>query len=286
VPGFAIDGLTIALVLLAALLHASWNALTRASGDPLVNVAVVTTTGGVIALPFLFVLPLPTGETWRWLAASAVVHFVYQLGLARMYRLGELSQVYPIARGLAPLGVAMLGALFAGQWLLPHQNAGLVVAAVAIIALGRSGTGASATRSAIVTAVGVAVLIVLYTYSDGRGVRSVDRPERFIAWSFFLGCVPFAIYTAWVRRGVAREVLRRDGLQAAGGGVMATIGYGIVLWAMSRAPFALVSSLRESSVLFAAVIGAGILGESFGRRRLLAAGLLFLGLALVQLGPF
>ena len=111
-PGFAIDGLTIALVLLAALLHASWNGLARASGDPLVNVAVVTTTGGVIALPFLFLLPLPTGETWRWLAASALVHFVYQLGLARMYRLGELSQVYPIARGLAPLGVAMLAALF------------------------------------------------------------------------------------------------------------------------------------------------------------------------------
>ena len=128
----AADGFTIALVLLAALLHASWNALVKSGGDPFVNIAVVTATGGIAAIPFLFVYPLPSGETWKWLCCSAVIHFVYQLGLARMYRLGELSQVYPIARGLAPLGVATLGAFFAGEWLAWPQILGLVICATAI----------------------------------------------------------------------------------------------------------------------------------------------------------
>lgn len=281
--GFAADGLTLSLVLCAALLHASWNALTKASGDPLVNVAVVTTTGGVIALPWMFILPIPTGDTWFWLGFSAAVHFVYQLSLARMYRLGDLSQVYPIARGLAPLGVACLGALFANERLAFHQTSGLLLASLAIIALGRAGMRGRSNHAALGMAVLTALLIGLYTYSDAQGVRSVDRPERFIAWSFFLGCVPFALTTVAIRRRAGLVALRRDGLRAMAGGVMATIGYGIALWAMSRAPMASVASLRESSVLFAALIGTRLLGESFGRTRVVAAVLLVVGLVLVQL---
>jgi drug/metabolite transporter (DMT)-like permease len=282
-PELAIDGLTIALVLFAALLHASWNALTKASGDPFVNVAVVTTTGGVAALPFMFALPLPTGETWIWLGFSAAVHFVYQVSLARMYQLGDLSQVYPIARGLAPLGVAGLGALFAQERLELHQTLGLLLASFAIIALGRAGARGGSNREAVAMALLTALLIGTYTYSDAQGVRSVDRPERFIAWSFFLGAVPFALLTAGIRGRVGLVALRRDGLRAVGGGIMATIGYGIALWAMSRAPMASVASLRESSVLFAALIGTRLLGESLGRTRVLAAMLLVAGLVLVQL---
>ncbi len=279
----AIDGLTISLVLFAALLHASWNALTKASGDPFVNVAVVTTTGGVLALPWMFALPVPTGETWIWLGFSALIHYVYQFSLARMYQLGDLSQVYPIARGLAPLGVAGLAALFAREHLALHQTLGLVLASSAIIVLGRSGQRRPSNRGAVGMALLTALLIGTYTYSDAQGVRSVDRPERFIAWSFFLGCVPFALTTIAIRRRAGLIALRRDGLRAVGGGVMATIGYGIALWAMSRAPMASIASLRESSVLFAALLGTRLLGESFGRTRVVAAMLLVAGLVLVQL---
>jgi len=283
VPELAIDGLTISLVLFAALLHASWNALTKASGDPFVNVAVVTTTGGVIALPWMFALPMPTGETWIWLGFSAVIHFVYQLSLARMYQLGDLSQVYPIARGLAPLGVALLGVLFAHERLAAHQTLGLFLASCAIIVLGRSGARRQPNQGAVGMALLTALLIGIYTYSDAQGVRSVDRPERFIAWSFFLGCVPFALTTIAIRGRAGLVTLRRDGLRAVGGGIMATIGYGIALWAMSRAPMASVASLRESSVLFAALIGTRLLGEPFGLTRVLAAMSLVAGLILVQL---
>ena len=283
----AADGFTIALVLLAALLHASWNALVKSGGDPFVNIAVVTATGGIAAIPFLFVYPLPSGETWKWLCCSAVIHFIYQLGLVRMYRLGELSQVYPIARGLAPLGVATLGAFFAGEWLAWPQGLGLMICATAIVVLGRSGgTGLDGTSrgGAVRTALVVAALVSLYTLTDGRGVRSVAEPEYFIAWSFFLCAAPFSVYVIAKRGSAGLSALRRDGPRAVVGGLMATLGYGIALWAMSHAPLAAVSSLRESSVLFAALIGAFVLGESFGRVRILSAIALLFGLVLVQLG--
>jgi drug/metabolite transporter (DMT)-like permease len=283
VPALTSDPVTLFLVLLAALLHASWNALAKASGDPLVNLAVVTTTGGVLALPLLFILPFPSAETWTWLGLSAVIHYVYQLSLTRMYELGDLSQVYPIARGLAPLGVAVLAALYAGEGITLIQGLGLVLAAGAIVVLGRFGAAGGSQRGAVGMALRTALLIGAYTFLDGQGVRTVDQPARFIAWSFFLGCVPFALTAAVIRGRDALEPLRRNGLRAMGGGVMATIGYAIALWAMARAPLASVASLRESSVLFAALIGAFLLGESFGRTRVLAAVVLVIGLVLVQL---
>jgi len=200
-----------------------------------------------------------------------------------MYRLGELSQVYPIARGLAPLGVALLGAALAEERLAWHQLIGLLLASLAVLVLGRSGRPGESNREAVAMALLTAVLIGTYTYSDAQGVRSVDRPERFIAWSFFLGCVPYALLVMVIRRGSRLEALRRVGWRAVGGGVMATVGYGIALWAMARAPMASVASLRESSVLFAALFGSWLLGDAFGRLRVLAALLLLVGLVLVQL---
>jgi len=285
-PEASAEGLTIALVLLAALLHASWNALTKASGDPLVNVAVVAGTGGLCALPVLLAFPLPESETWIWLSCSAVIHFAYQLSLVRSYQLGDLGQVYPIARGLAPLGVACLAAVWAGESLHPIQVVGLLLASGAIISLGTSGLRSGpSTRGAVFMAVATAILIGAYTFSDGRGVRSVSSPLQFIGWSFFLGCVPMCSTTLWLRHGTIRANLRRDGLRAFGGGLMATLGYGIALWAISRASMASVASLRESSVLFAAILGSRLLGESFGRRRIWSAVVLVAGLVLVQLRP-
>ena len=270
-------------MLLAALLHASWNALAKASGDPLVNLAVVTSTGGLLAVPWLLWLPLPSGETWLWLGFSAAVHFFYQLSLARMYRLGELSQVYPIARGLAPLGVALLGLALADEQLAGHQLIGLLLASAAVLVLGRAGGPGDSNREAVAMALLTAVLIATYTYSDAQGVRSVDRAERFIAWSFFLSCVPCALVVMALRKGERVEALRRVGWRAVGGGVMATVGYGIALWAMKRSPMAGVASLRESSVLFGALFGAWLLGDAFGRVRVLASLMLVVGLMLVQL---
>ena len=277
------EGLTIGLVLLAALLHASWNALVKASGDPLINVAIVTATGGIVAIPAVVLFPFPGPETWPWLALSAVIHYAYQLSLVRMYQLGDLSQVYPIARGLAPLGVGLLAAIGAGESLAPLQILGLGLASASIMALSGLGSRGPSSRSAVGMALVTAGLIGLYTFSDGRGVRSVENPLFFIGWSFVLGSVPMVLTTILVRRRDGWSVVREGGLQAVGGGIMATVGYGIVLWAMSRTTMASVASLRESSVLFAALLGTRLLGEPFGRRRTIASFVLVAGLILIQL---
>lgn len=283
IQGLAAEGEVLALVLFAALLHASWNAVAQSSRDPELNIAIVTGTGGLLAAPFLFVLPLPDAETWRWLGLSMATHLAYQLGLARMYRMGELSQVYPIARGFAPLGVAVLGALFAGEGLRGHQVAGLLLSGTAIVVLGRSGARGGGLAGAVPTALVVALLIGLYTFSDGFGVRTVEQPMHYIAWSFVLGAVPMDLYVAWKRRHTGFRDVVPEVPRAVAGGLMATLGYGIALWAMARAPMAVVASLRESSVLFAALIGAFLLRESLGRVRVLAATALLVGLVLVQL---
>ena len=277
------DGLTIGLILLAALLHASWNALTKAGGDPLISVAVVTGTGGLCAVPLILWLPLPGPETWKWLAISACIHYVYQLALVRTYQLGDLSQVYPIARGLAPLGVACLAAIGSDEFLEPGQLVGLALASGAIVSLGITRAPGQSTKRAVAMAVMTAVLIGLYTYTDARGVRSVESVEYFIGWSFLLGSVPMVLTTVILRWSTGLDSLRRLGPHGIGGGLMATIGYAIALWALSRAPMASVASLRESSVLFAAILGTRFLGESFGRRRVVSAFVLVAGLMLVQI---
>ena len=277
------DGLTIGLILLAAMLHASWNALSKAGGDPLISITVVIGTGGLCAIPLILWLPLPSPETWKWLLVSASIHYLYQLALVRTYQLGDLSQVYPIARGLAPLGVACLAAIGSDEFLAPGQLVGLALASGAIVSLGVTRIPGQSTGRAVAMAVLTAMLIGSYTYTDARGVRSVESVEYFIGWSFFLGSVPMVLTTVILRWSTGLTSLRRLGPQAVGGGLMATVGYTIALWALSRAPMASVASLRESSVLFAAILGTRLLGESLGRRRIVSACILVAGLILVQI---
>jgi drug/metabolite transporter (DMT)-like permease len=228
-------------------------------------------------------MPLPGPETWKWLAVSACIHYVYQLSLIRTYQLGDLSQVYPIARGLAPLGVALLAAVGSGEFLEPGQWVGLALASAAIISLGITGGRGQSSKRAVAMAVLTAVLIGLYTYTDARGVRSAEKAAIFIGWSFLLGSVPMVLTTLVLRWSTGLESLRRLGPQAVVGGLMATIGYTIALWALSRAPMASVASLRESSVLFAAILGTRMLGETLGKRRIASAFFLVVGLVLVQI---
>ncbi len=277
------DGFTIALVLVAAFLHASWNALTKAGGDPLISVTVISAVGAILGLPLMIWFPLPGPESWRWLIASAVLHYVYQLSLVRTYQLGDLSQVYPIARGLAPLGVACLAVVAAGEALSPGQWVGLALASAAIISLGHARRRGQSTGRAVAMAVLTAVLIGAYTFTDGIVVRSVERPEQIIGWTFFLASVPLVVTTLVLRSSEGWVPLRSVGLQAIGGGLMATVGYAIAMWAIARAPMTSVASLRESSVLFAALFGTKLLGEPLGRQRVVSAFVLVVGLVLIQI---
>jgi len=274
------DGYLVALVLLSALLHAGWNAVTKASSDPLLNMSVVSCAGALVAGTAAIFLPLPAPAAWPYLAAATLVHFVYQIVLVRAYTLGDLSQVYPIARGLAPLGVALLAALSAGEAPTALQAVGLLLASGAIASLGIPAAGSSlaATRTAVMTA----VLISAYTTIDGLGVRRAGSPFSYAAWVLSLYAIPIVMTAVIVRRGAVVDFLRSEGARAAGGGLMAIVGYTVVLWALSHGPMAAIAALRETSVIFAALIGVRMLGEGFGRRRILASIALAAGLFLVQ----
>jgi drug/metabolite transporter (DMT)-like permease len=275
-----LDAWVIGLVLLAALLHASWNAITKASGDPMLTLWLVTFTGSAIGAVGACFVDFPHRDAWPFLAASVVLHFAYELFLLSAYRLGDLSQVYPIARGLAPCIVAALAALFAGEVLDARQSAGLAMAAIAIGSLAR--TGGIARRGAVPAAVATALMIGSYTFVDGQGVRLAGNPFSFIAWSFLLDAIPLTLVVIVLRRHRVPSFLRAGAGSALAGGAMATLAYAIVLWAMGRGGMAHVSALRETSVLIAALIGTRLLGEPFGARRVAASAAVAVGLALMH----
>lgn len=272
-----------ALVLFSAILHASWNAIAKSSGDALLTMWLVTLTGSAIGgLGALFV-DFPHRDAWPYLAASVGLHIGYQLFLAFAYRLGDLSQVYPIARGLGPCMVAVLAAGFGGEIPTAVQTVGLAMASGAIVSLASVGAPpARVARGAVAAAVATGLLIGGYTFIDGQGVRLSGDPFDFIAWSFFLHAFPITIAILALRAGRVVAFLRTRGGSGLAGGAMATLAYGIVLWALARGGMAQVAALRETGVIFAALIGTRLLGEPLGGRRVLAAVGVAIGVVLLE----
>jgi drug/metabolite transporter (DMT)-like permease len=202
-----------------------------------------------------------------------------------MYHLGDLSQVYPIARGFAPLAVGLCAAWLADEPLRGSQAAGLALTSLAICGLAiAGGSRVDAAGRAVPAALATGSLIAIYTFLDGQGVRHAGGELRYIAWSFLLDGAPMTLAVLWLRKGKVGAFLRDEGLRACAGGVIATLGYSIVLWALARSAMAQVSALRETSVIFAALIGTRLLGEPFGRLRLLTAAGVVAGVLLLQLG--
>ena len=278
-----IDPVVAFLVLLAAVMHASWNALVKAGGDKTaMQVLVISFSGlpALIAIPFF---PLPDPASWPFLAASTVIHFGYYVALLGAYRHGDLSQTYPIARGSSPVIVAVGAWLFVGETQGTAQILGIAVASLGIISLAgplknrRDGEG-----KAILFAFATSITIAFYTLMDGMGVRRTPEPMSYVLWLLFLEAPLMLAIGLWLRRGRIVATYRPYLAKGAIGGLIAGLGYGIVIWAMDSVPMAHVSMLRETSVILAAAIGALFLGEPFGRRRIAAATLVAVGNAMLH----
>ncbi|MEM7172671.1 MAG: EamA family transporter [Pseudomonadota bacterium] len=281
----------LALVLLAAVCHASWNALVKAGRDRLVMQCLVISTPGVVSIFALPFVPFPAPESWPFIALSVLIHQIYYAVLLMAYRQGDLSQVYPIARGAAPALVAILAWIFAGEVLSTVEIAGLLIVSGGIISLSRFASffrPSHRFRKGELISISFALLtalnIGLYSFVDGTGVRLSGSAASYILWLFVLEAVPLAAVTLWLRRHDLKGAFAPNLKNGLAGGLIAGLAYGIVIWAMGQAPMAHVVALRETSVIIAALIGTRLLGEPFGRSRLLAATIVVIGAALLNSG--
>jgi drug/metabolite transporter (DMT)-like permease len=272
------------LVLLAALMHAAWNAIVKSSRSKFLDTMMVAIVPGLIALAVVPFLQLPAPASWPWLIASVAIHFLYYLAVAGALRHGDLSHVYPLMRGCAPLMVALASIAGLVDQLTTSMWAGVVLISAGIIApvvLRRNGLGTPARGTMI--AIGNAVIIAAYTIVDGNGTRLSGDAISYGQWLFLLNAMPLAVFTlAWRKDQIAAYVRERWAMGLLGG-VLSMGSYAIVLWAMTRAPVAGVAALRETSVIFAALIGSFLLREGSIAPRVAGAVLVACGIAALRL---
>lgn len=270
------------LVLVAALLHASWNAIVKSSANKLLDTVTLSIASALICLAALPFLPLPERASWPWLAASVVLHVCYFLTLAGAYRWGDLSHAYPLMRGTAPLLVALTGAFLLDDKLSAGMWAGIALISIGILipVLWRP-TAVSAKGTLI--ALGNAVIIACYTLVDGNGTRASGNALSYCVWIFLLDVIPIVLVALALHRGGVRAYAVRRWKPCAVGALFTLGSYGIVLWAMTQAPIAAVAALRETAVIFAAVIGSTLLKEQMGRLRIAGAVVVVCGIAALRL---
>lgn len=268
-------------VLGAALLHAAWNAILKSGRDPLLDTALIALSGTLVALPLLALVSPPDPASWAYLATSVLVHMGYYASLAGAYKAGDLSHGYPIMRGTAPLLVAAASAFWFGEALSVTAWAGVLLICGGVLSLGMAGGGAS--RRATGWALLNALVIAVYTIVDGAGVRLAGGAERYVVWMFLLMGLPFGLAVLAIRRGEFLRHAARHWSRGLAGAVLSGLSYGIALWAMTRAPVAVVAALRETSVIFAALIGAWFLKEGHLKERIFGAAVVFAGLIALKL---
>ena len=275
--------LLVALVLTAAVLHAVWNAMTKSGGTPEISIASYHVVGSSVCIVIAIFLPFPNLEAWPILIGSMAVHNLYYFALARAYRVGDLSQVYPLFRGVAPVLVACGAAVVAHEYLTLGTVAGIVCISLGVISLAfRTTTFGVMPRAAVAWATVTGILIATYTILDGLGVRASTNELSFIVWLFILELVPIGTIMLATRRTEWFDYMRANQGKVIFGGVASTTAYGLVIYAMSLGSMAVVSSLRETSVIFAAIIGALFLREPFGAARVRAATLVALGIVMMR----
>ncbi|UIK07077.1 DMT family transporter [Neorhizobium galegae] len=270
------------LALSAAVLHACWNAFLRSGADRFWTMTIMALAMSVVALPVALILPLPAAEAWPYLVGSAVFQLIYSLLLVAAYRHGELGQVYPIIRGSAPLLVTLAGVIFARELPLPLSMVGIcfVVLGIMLLALGRG----KASTGSMLYALATGVSIAGYSTIDAVGIRLSGNTAAYITWVFVLPGILLLVAFMAMRGRLRVDLRSRETLKAVGGGLVSLVSYGAVLVAYSMAPAGPVSALRETSVVFAVLIGWLFLGETLSARRIaacivVAAGAILIGVS-------
>jgi drug/metabolite transporter (DMT)-like permease len=282
-----VDASVFFAVLIAAACHAGWNAAIKRTLDPLSTTILIGIGAATCALPFTFVFGVPEMASWPWLVASVFIHLFYFIGLIEAYRAGDMGQVYPIARGSAPLMTATLTTFFIGEHLGLYGWGGILMLAAGVLLVSLKGGRdlARLDKRAVGFALFTAVTICAYSVVDGIGARLAGpgKANAYSVW-LFVGIAPVVAVYGVIRSGWRMlPAMLPHWKTGIGGGFLALASYGIAIWAMTVAPIAIVAALRETSVLFGALIAVLFLKEPLRATRVTAALLIVCGLALIRL---
>lgn len=269
-------------VMAAAFMHATWNALIKLGTSKLTSMLILTVVQGGFGLIIAQTRPMPDPHVWLWLLASGVFHSAYKLFLAYAYEQGDLSRVYPIARGTAPMVVLVISALFLADKIAGWEYVGIIILGLGILLMARGVFSSGESRKLLPFALGSAMATAGYSIVDGLGAREAGDAVAYVGWLFALDAVFFTPCCLALR---GRSVLQANRKAWIMGSIAAVFSYGayaIAVWAMTVAPIALVAALRETSILFAVLIGAVAFGEKMNLQKGIAAALIVAGVIVTR----
>lgn len=271
-------------VLAAAMLHAGWNALIRVGTSRIGAMIVLSVGEAVIGLAVVATQPLPAVAVWPWILASVVIHTAYKTFLAFAYEHGDLSRVYPLARGTAPMITLVVGGLWLAETVRPTELAGILVLGAGILMLARGVWTDGESRRMLPYAFGSACATAAYTLVDGLGARVAgNNATQYVGWMFFIDGVVFAVMMLALRGRSSMPGAGRVWLAGSLAAAASYVAYAVAVWAMTIAPIALVAALRETSILFAVLIGWLAFGERMTPAKALSVGLIASGVVLTRL---
>lgn len=270
-------------VLFAAVLHASWNAVIRRGGDRFQGMLLLTMTQGLMGLAMAMFVPMPSGIIWVWVLGSGALHTAYKLFLAAAYQHGDLSRVYPIARGSAPMIVVVVGFFLLPDSVQTKEYLGIGLIGIGVMLMAQGVFKSGETRSLIPLALGSAACTAGYSIVDGMGARVAGHATMFTAWLFVFDAMFFAAFTGATRGVKVFKATRKDWMVGTIAGALSLATYWIAVWAMTVAPIALVAAVRETSVLFAVIIGLVVLKEKASLGKILAALVILGGIVVIRI---
>ena len=269
------------LIFFAAFLHALWNIIIKSLDYSLAGIAVKVFFQSIIFFPIIFFVPFPEGITWFYITCSFLLHSLYFILLGTMYDRKDLTFIYPVARGCAPIFVTILSFIFLKDIIPFFGLVGILIICVALLLIAFSNLNTKVDFKTIGISIFIAFLISIYTFSDGAGVRSVDNSLSFIVWNFFLGGWISIGYVYLTKREDLFSLKIKDLILILSATIVSFTAYAIIIWSMKYEPFGIVASMRESSILFAPLLGLIFLKERIGPIRIISGFVFFLGVCFI-----
>jgi len=269
------------LIFFAAFLHALWNIIIKSLKNSLVGVAVKVFFQSVIFAPIIFFVPLPEGITWFYLIASALLHSLYFILLGIMYNREDLTFIYPVARGCAPVFVTILSLIFLKDAIPFFGIVGIVIASLALILISANNLNTNIALKTIGISIFIAFIISIYTFTDGAGVRSVENSATYIVWNFFFGGWISISYVYLTKKKALFSLKLKELFLIICATIISFSAYAIIIWSMKYEPIGFVASMRESSIIFASLVGLVLLREKIGYIRIISGVLFFIGVCFI-----